>query len=462
MFILVHFIFGLLAMFSAIMLPGSCSPYKLSLMSVVIPLLYTVNLIYRLKVFKIRNFFDYFSLFSVGYIIVFCQIAFMLPFYPELDFYDSLFFKITGMKGIMLAISGYLFFSGGYIYMLKKKYDSSFREVRVPVNNLKLKLMGYGLSFLSLSLYGLFLYFDDGSFFVGALSTGGISPYFFILSSVVMIMALGLEFYRLKNVLVSPNTINTLRHFNKVTIVVLIFIFTVQAYAGDRGLILTYVSIILCGYSSFLNPIGLLRQAVIIVFGFLFFAIIMQYRGYSDYGRTASRRLDRAFIVVNNYKWYNFTLELASSAKILNVTIESTPSGIPHTKGSLLAYKFVSIVPFVNRYVNSTTSAQIITNYLFPVNPGKHGAGSSVLGDLFLEFSYYGVLVMALWGALVGYIESKSVKKNAFYSIFFYLTICGYAVYLNRSYLLVEIQPFVWAGVGIYVLNKLFRLNRPN
>ena len=130
--------------------------------------------------------------------------------------------------------------------------------------------------------------------------------------------------------------------------------------------------------------------------------------------------------------------------------------------GCIRLAEIFSIIPFANsRIFVSEGSANLITKYIMGPHP-RYGLGSSLIGDLYIDMSYYGVLLLLPFGFMISYIEFKSVAGNSLYLLTLYLNFCAWnAVYMNRSSLFPNIQSLAWIFLFIVILNVMFGIVQP-
>ncbi len=460
-YLAVGFLFLLLSIFTNI----GFNTYVIFFSALLIVAAYVAALIYRKKVMGIVQWIDFFNLFSISFIIVFCQIALLTPFYPELSAVDVWFGGDRACTGMFLSLSGYCFFCSGYLCAMRRYYSPRQILNNVVIKRSTLEFIIYICSFIALTLNFVFIHVAGDRFWSGAIESSSLYSYIYVIRNVFILSAVSLEFYRLRNVISNKNILTFILNFNKILALSVVFITFTHLYSGDRGFVVVLFSALGCGYGLYFRHISALPFFAMLVFCVLMLAFVMRYRGYSDYGNTASLRFSDSSYIMSQSRWYDFTGELAYSVSTLNIALNACPKSIPYQMGRLRLAELISIVPFFNRYLFvSKGSPLLITEYIMGPYP-RYGLGSSLIGDLYIDMSYYGVLLLLPFGFMISYIEFKSIARNSLYLFTLYLNFCGWgAVYMNRSSLFTNIQSLVWSVLFVIVINVLFGIvqNRGN
>lgn len=156
------------------------------------------------------------------------------------------------------------------------------------------------------------------------------------------------------------------------------------------------------------------------------------------------------------------TDELASSVLTLHYSVEHVPDFHPHVYGVFTLRTIASWIPFSDRIISSfikldpryRSSAFFIT-WLIQGDKYTYGNGSSCNADLYLGFGVWGVLIgLFLWGIFLHYLESCAAWKTSINFWIIYLFTIGYAIYVNRSDLLVFGNYVIFT----IILNAIWRL----
>ncbi len=455
-FVFLNGFLGILFLVCAVLFDTSYSPFLYALIASVVPLTFIASLFYRKNYTGNLRIGDFYTFFSISYIIVYCQNPILLLFYPEIAELPRYENCAPTFRSIYLAVAGYFLFNSGYFCgVIRQRFRCIL--TKVPVNSQGIYIQVALLSILATVFY-LYALFTDETVSLGHFSSGTISSYALVVFSVFSIVALSLEFYRLKNTLVNPTFLSFIVSFNIPLAILILIVLGSQLYFGDRGLMITLGSVLFIGYNLYIKPVNVFVTVILGFLGVFILAFIMQFRGFSDYGRTADMRFSRTTSILSEYRWHNFTAELAGSYWVLNATTTVVPKQIEHKGGRLLMSGFLSGIPFVNRHLDNTSSARILTDFFVVRNPYGHGIGTTLIGDLYMDLSYYGLLILILLGYLIYQVESLSLSKTAFYSLYFYFSFCSSSIILPRSSLCSDIRNIFLGFVLLWLLDRLFSL----
>ena len=215
---------------------------------------------------------------------------------------------------------------------------------------------------------------------------------------------------------------------------------------GDRGPVIVCASMYFGTYLiSVSRTVGYVRLTVLSALTVFALFVIGQTRSMSsdmDFSHKLEDVIDNTTM---SKSVMPFTDELAGCVQTLHVSVENVPDYHPHVYGVFLLRTIASWIPFSDRIISSfipldpryRNSAFFIT-WLIQGEHYTYGNGSSCNADLYLGFGIWGVILgLLLWGVFLRYLESVAVNKSSVNFWIIFMFTLGYAVYVNRSDLLV-------------------------
>lgn len=295
----------------------------------------------------------------------------------------------------------------------------------------------------------------------GTASGGGISVYFGLLFSICIIL--------LTTIVVLDNrkfySGNIFRWFFNLDYLYLIVFFsylTIFLFIGDRGgpvsLILSLF--VLIGY--FIRPIKLRELTFFIVFGSLFLTLISLGRGESSgFGIIQS-----GFDNFNLSSGYDTTLELANSVRTLFKSLTEVPQNHDYFYGLLWVSDILAPIPFAQsaflKFTNIPSHELGSAGYITYITFGSgatSGEGSSLIADIYLNFSLGGVcFFMFLLGLFFKKVNNNLILNNSIKWIIIGIFIASFSLYFSRSGLFVTFRPMIWGILFYYLLVTKFKI----
>lgn len=249
---------------------------------------------------------------------------------------------------------------------------------------------------------------------------------------------------------------------NKVFITVLTVYIALFFLVGDRGEVLKALLIVAFGYSVFINKISFKFILASVIIGSFVFTIIGMGR-VNDVSRADDRSiLERGYSALKDSDDKpNFTEELATSIRIQYRAIDTVPKREPYLNGKTYLIGIFGVIPFASGYVVKAfdIDQQYLgsSNYFTYLGQGLHptyGEGSEILGDIYINFSIYGVLiVMFLFGLMSGKFYSKAKQFEMVY-ILLYAVLLIAAIRLSRASLFELYKDFFYIVLFHYMFRK--------
>jgi len=159
---------------------------------------------------------------------------------------------------------------------------------------------------------------------------------------------------------------------------------------------------------------------------------------------------------LNNLIW-NVLAEFGISFFSVVAVIENVPLYIPFQLGSTFIKSIPSVLPIgnlVGDYFRNASPSTIINEYTgLPV-------GSTLFGDLFVNFSYYGIFSCFITGIILSKIFNKKkiinndLKRVLYYSQFYVL------INLIRSSFFEIVRPFIWCTIIPIMVYNIYNIKK--
>ena len=144
--------------------------------------------------------------------------------------------------------------------------------------------------------------------------------------------------------------------------------------------------------------------------------------------------------------------EFGSAFDTLEVAIKYTPSEIPFGWGKSYVAGLLSIIPLLVNQIPSLAKAVIFVNQL-----PKHvtfALGGSFLGELFYNFSWFGIIGSSVVGAFITKLHNGIVDDSncdIFYKAWYSILATAMILFV-RGYFTDMMQKLVWTYIAIYII----------
>ena len=144
--------------------------------------------------------------------------------------------------------------------------------------------------------------------------------------------------------------------------------------------------------------------------------------------------------------------EFGSAFDTLEVAIKYTPSEIPFGWGKSYVAGLLSIIPLLVNQIPSLAKAVIFVNQL-----PKHvtfSLGGSFLGELFYNFSWFGIIGSSVVGAFITKLHNGIVDDSScdiFYKAWYSILATAMILFV-RGYFTDMMQKLVWTYIAIYII----------
>lgn len=426
-------------------------------------LCYIFAIVLHLSIIKHKNWFRLDLLFLISIFIAFFVIPItyiLTDYFPSFVFYGTKF-KYYVNYGTWLVVLGVYSWLIGFHFFVNKSINNINSS-----NLLSYKYFSKKLLYISLLLFILILLLNKeifmGGNYNGAENWSSLTRYIYSIFSITIVMSTLFIFldnhHEVRNNFFSIFSSSKLYIF-LITIYIVIFLFIL----GDRGSILQLASTILFIYALIVRPISFKSFLILIAIGAIVMTIVglgrntgenIINKGYSS--------LEKNISTGNEPALYTLTKDLSSTARIFYKSLEHVPEKHDYFYGKTMLSDILSPIPFLNSIFiqitefNETSLREFSTadyiTYLIQGKFNKWGEGSNLLGEIYINFGKFGILVILF---LLGIFFKKiHIEIHSFNNINYLLIatiLSSYIIYLPRSSLFGILKPIIWSLI-IYLL----------
>lgn len=397
-----------------------------------------------------EGYFNFHTIFIIFFIAVNYEHACFI--FPDDDLFPSLSRFPYDAKVIPYALS--VAQIGLFSYMVGVLSVNKINDVNYVTNNLParyslMKILSLTLSLLML-LYVVFLF--DGT-------NGHLYPRLMVLSLSLIFVCLFINCQCR-----SYDNIKCFLLGNKISVISITFFCISQIFIGSRAEVLFLLLPILSYINRNITRIKIKYILIPSLLGLVFFAIISYTRITSD-SLTSTNLID---VIINGWEIISDKGEVFFVSQIdLIVNSRNLYDGISYKEthgalwgGSYLPYLFV-FIPFganffipllTGRTVNDFNTAHILSNDI----GAYYGIGTSIIGDIYMNFSLAGVIIiMFIFGRLIEICR----QSNGVYHQLIYYSCFGNAIYLPRACWLCWMDMFAMCSIIYYIFYKVLNNN---
>lgn len=405
-----------------------------------------------------KNYFNFHVLFSISYLFVnFVYPVFLYPVDPgyfpvfkNYGFDENLISVCTA-----LAQVGYASYSLGcslYFSISNKNKESD--GIKILNNTIYLKSIANILLILFLLLtFIIFSLSKDGVFNRDPFAFFNVPPTLMVFTQVVLTVCILLTFIYESKKKKNRTTFFAIAKSNKMLFIAVALYIIMFIYPGDRGPAIQTVLTIIFSYSLFFSPIRVKTLLIVVAIGMFILTFI-------SYSRSAGGGFFESGIENTNISTIaDVGMDLIVNNRNLYVGYEIVEKeGINY--GKSMAYYLLSPFPLL---------PTLMTNYFYGVEPielstsniitkysnGTYGLGTNLVIDLYMQFSYLGVILFLM---LLGFIICKISSLNNISSLFALTFFMSYSIYMSRSSMFDSVRFIVWA---IFIFYFLYYLLKP-
>ncbi|HNP66998.1 MAG TPA: O-antigen polysaccharide polymerase Wzy [Aequorivita sp.] len=399
-----------------------------------------------------KSWVNYNTLFLLGFLIVHFQIPFLAsigiePIRPSFIWINK---SVVNYAVWLSVLALLLWILGSLLYYNKARK----RNVqKVAIYNIDTKKIDALLTvFLILFILLVGQKFLRGSY-DGGRNWGAGANYAYLILRILILLRILYFFINTSHLKLSIKKIIRLIFRNKIFVIILIIYFLIFLLSGDRGPILEILILCAVSYSLYQKKISFGFFVTALVIGGFLLTIIGLGRS-----RDSSEQNQNLFTqgyekLINSDKAFNPTNELASSNRILFRAIDVVPDKHPYLYGTTFVTEIIGVFPFgANAFLTITQLPEmyISSSYFFTIlGQGQfytYGEGSEILGDIYINFGFYGVLILMFGlGYFIAFITTNALYTYNHRYILIYVILTIGALYLNRSNYLEPFKLIVYA-----------------
>lgn len=403
--------------------------------------------------YKNVNYFRTDVLFLFGYLIVNFQWPIMLAIsrvdeasYSQLSRISTHvnFGTWLSLLGLLSWMTGFWSFKYSFTpkkIHLQKKYKLGFRDLRN----------------FSLLLFILFLLTAGTEFYSGAIykiggsadAISGLAAYIYTVFHVSIITLTGVVVYSTKDQY-KDNFFRWILGFDKIYLSIVGLYCAIFFFVGDRGGPVQVLMAFFLLYGSIIKPVSFWKFLVLAVIGISAMYEIGNLRGGE---MNAQANSDGNFL-------YDVTVSLASSARTLYIAIDYVHNVDDLFFGKLWLGNIFGIFPFLQKlYISLTGEPAYLLNSASFVTYLRHGLnaptgeGTSLIGDIYLNFGEPGIVFFMFWlGYLIKRVQDIVEAARGVEGAVIGAGVGCVVFYMSRATLLTPLQTTAWGLVMVYFL----------
>ncbi|VWX31636.1 conserved membrane hypothetical protein [Moraxellaceae bacterium 17A] len=273
------------------------------------------------------------------------------------------------------------------------------------------------------------------------IESSGISAYFMVLSPVFMIVAIVLNFIKIKTKY-NNFKISYISRIGKITVMGILGLLLL---AGSRTLTLQMLILIMALYSYLFRPISLKLTLTFILIGITLMFTVGYLRGLKE-GSTKFYLSDLFMDLLITNRASFTALEYVDK---FDFTYGETMLGTllsPFPFGQNIAIRFFDLNP------NRMMSSLLYTEYTLG-SVTTLGLGTNIIADLYFAFGSIGVFIFMF--ALGFLVKKSSVKAQySIFSLLIYAIITSYSVFLVRAEFFTFLRVMLWSIVILFIVTR--------
>lgn len=420
------------------------------------------------------NFITITTLFVFSFVIVHFQfyIDFVLGLRDDLSLTYYLDYNIIPKAALISSTSLVAFLMGNLIFILFKRNNIK------SIQNYQVQDYSFSFNFLRLLIlifFVMFVFVTPVEYFKGGyhdlMNSGGISYLQYKINHLLQIFIWAyLICYTIKVSKdgVSISILKFIKNLGFSFLTILSLYFLLNLIVGDRGPLVVIVIMLVTGYYISQKKKISFKGAIISIF---LAATILQFVAFlrmTDGNLSISDRIDSALITQSERK------ELKSDNSILPVTTELATSirayhaAVMDQESSDILYGranigyIISIIPGLGLILQDILGIKFLgtAEYITDIMGAKHGMGTTVLADTYLNYGFYGsVFIFFIFGYFFAKLDSKAYlnfSNSSLISQILFLLFISYAVIMGRSTFIFVLSNFllVYIVIKISILVK--------
>jgi len=412
-----------------------------------------------------KTWLSYETLFLFGYLIVHFQIPLLasIGIEPNRPSYIWINKQVVNFAS-WLSLMALLFWMLGYFIFLKR---TNVKELLTNKNIFKYKVQTRKVDILLLILFVGFLLLVGRNFLGGGY--GGTSlwgtgaTYVYMLLKTVLYLRIIYFFINLSNKVSIKQLLSRLLKYRTFTSVLLLYVFLFLV-SGDRGPVLEIGILIIFLFAFYQRKIPFMSFLVIGILAAFVFTIIGFGRArYAD--ERKENIFERGYDEFVESNDFNVTNELASSNRILYRALDVVPVNHPYLYGQTFLMEIIGVVPFGGSFYLELADIPEMyfssSRFFTILGQGvdyNSGEGSEIIGDIYINFGFYGVLIlMFLLGLFISYLTVRlPLNQHAILIIYAFMIIS--AIYISRSDYLEPLKGIFYALLIDRLITKKIKI----
>lgn len=231
--------------------------------------------------------------------------------------------------------------------------------------------------------------------------------------------------------------------------------------SGHRGHQLTVILFLFVLISRSIVEISWRTVFLIALAGFLLVSIInaaFYFRHHDE--KTVSQFLALLFQQIQVNPIGELIAEMGGTIITPTLVIQQIPSYRGYGYGSTYFLSFVSILPDVGDIFSD-----INLSASFAKNIVGSALGGSYIGELYYNFSFFGIPFGLLVGLFVGTVSRKVeslIISGDFLSVGYYASLSMYILWWPRDSFQSILRPWVWGAIVVFGLRLIMQVNKRN
>ncbi|NLZ35026.1 MAG: O-antigen polysaccharide polymerase Wzy [Clostridiales bacterium] len=236
-------------------------------------------------------------------------------------------------------------------------------------------------------------------------------------------------------------------------IIIYLFLTMISGHRGHQLTIILFLAYIVHMTVYRVRGKKLIFISAIVFIGLAFLNTLATFRDISGKTITVFWKLMLDNLEGDSIK--DMIVELGGTINTLYLVMKQVPDIISYTYGATYPLSIFSIIPNIgNSFTNINTFAYYVKNL--------HGSalGGSYIGELYYNFSYFGLLIAPFVGFFVNWISNKVeflIYNKDYFKLAYYAPLFIYILWWPRDTFYSMLRPFVWSAVILFVLNNIIK-----
>lgn len=399
-----------------------------------------------------EGFFNFHTFFVITFLII--NFAHSVFIYPDDSLYPSLYrfpyaktFISKSVAIAQLGLSVYML-AAELCYKHKKKWIHNLNNSKIY----SFRLFSFFIAFFLL-VYVMLIEHKSG--------LEHMYPKLLVLLLAILCISL---YLRKTTEKYNKNIIHCISKTNILDVCTLMLFISSQLIIGSRTEVLVIFFFYLGFYNRYIYRLKALLILNIFVCGILFFGIICMTR-VSNVNLTNSSLM---LVIKEGLNKMDGNIILLSLTDLI-VNVRNLYDGIEYgeTQNLMLGKSYIPYffapIPYLPSMITTILFDKVPSDLgsgaLFTKLAGaNYGLGSNCIGDIYLNYSTFGVVVIML---LLGIIVQKSKQSDNSYAQILYFSLFGYSIYIVRACFLCFVDFYFFAIIIYWIMTHNFYIVKP-